>query len=337
MLRIIVRRILILIPMLFLISILSFIIIQLPPGNYLDTYVSNLKSQGLTVSQDEIDRLTRQYGLDKPVIARYFTWMGNFLLHGDLGMSMGSAQGGWSADRRPVVDILWERIPPTIIISLLSLICVWAIGIPIGIYSATHQYSFMDYVATFIGFVGLSLPSFLFAIVLIWITFIKTGHGVTGLFSVQYVDAPWSLAKFVDMLKNIWLPLVVLALGGTAGLIRTIRANLLDELNKPYVITARAKGLSEGKLLWKYPIRIAFNPVISTIGWMLPGIVAGEQLVAIITNMRTIGPVLLNAVRMQDMYLAGAILMILSSLTVIGTLISDLALVWLDPRIRYTD
>jgi len=335
MLRIIVRRILILIPMFFLLSILSFALIQLPPGSYLDTYVTNLRNQGLRVDEAEIERLTRLYGLDQPLYVQYFRWMYNFLVHGNLGRAMGSAQGSPEAGGRLVTEILMERIPLTMIISLVSITVVWIVAIPIGVYSATHQYSLMDYIVTVIGFIGLALPSFLFAIVIMWFVFAKTGHAVTGLFSVEYMDAPWLLAKFLDMLKNIWLPVFVLATAGTAGLIRVMRANLLDELSKQYVVTARAKGLSERRLLWKYPIRIALNPIISTIGWLLPAIVGGESLVAIVLNLRTVGPVLLNAVLRQDMYLAGSIVMILSTLTMIGTLISDLALIWLDPRIRY--
>ena len=259
--------------------------------------------------------------------------MKNFLLHGDLGRSFGSY--GSSMENKPVTDIILERLPATMIISIVSTIVVWAIAIPIGIYSATHQYSLMDYIATFIGFIGLALPNFLFAIIIMWIVFSQTDHAVTGLFSLEYRHAPWSIAKVIDMLKNIWVPVLVLATAGTAGLIRVMRANLLDELNKQYVVTARAKGLSERRLLWKYPVRIAFNPIFSTIGWLLPAIVGGEALVSIILNLKTIGPVLLSAVLRQDMYLAGSIIMILSALTLIGTLISDLALAWLDPRIRY--
>ena len=316
-----------------MLSILSFMIIQLPPGNYLDTYVLNLRNQGLIIDESEIERLTERYGLGEPLTVQYLSWMKNFIQHGDLGRSFGSY--GSSMENKPVTDIILERLPATMIISIISTIVVWVIAIPIGIYSATHQYSLMDYVSTFIGFIGLALPNFLFAIIIMWVVFAQTGHAVTGLFSLEYRHAPWSIAKVIDMLKNIWVPVLVLATAGTAGLIRVMRANLLDELNKQYVVTARAKGLSEGRLLWKYPVRIAFNPIISTIGWLLPAIVGGEALVAIVLNLNTIGPVLLSAVLRQDMYLAGSIIMILSSLTLFGTLISDLALVWLDPRIRY--
>ena len=274
-----------------------------------------------------------RYGLDQPVYVQYYRWMKNLILHGDMGRSFGSYGGTLS--NKPVADIIKERLPATMVISIISTIVVWAIAIPIGIYSATHQYSLADYVATFIGFIGLAIPNFLFAIVIMWVVFSQTGHAVTGLFSVEYLDKPWSIGKVLDMLKNIWVPVLVLATAGTAGLIRVMRANLLDELDKQYVITARAKGLRERRLLWKYPVRVAFNPIFSTIGWLLPAIVGGEALVAIVLNLRTIGPVLLNAVLRQDMYLAGSILLVLSTLTLIGTLISDLALLWLDPRIRY--
>ena len=333
MLRIIVRRIFILIPMLILLSMISFIIIQLPPGDYLSSYVTRLESQGLTVDEAEVSRLEQRYGLGRPLYHQYFRWMRNFIVNGDLGRSFGSY--GSSYDNKPVTDIIAERLPATMIISIVSTIVVWAIAIPIGIYSATHQYSLMDYLSIFIGFIGLAIPNFLFAIIIMWIVFAQTGHAVTGLFSLEFRHAPWSIAKGLDMLKNVWVPVLVLATAGTAGLIRVMRANLLDELNKQYVVTARAKGLSERRLLWKYPVRIAFNPIFSTIGWLLPAMVGGEALVSIILNLQTIGPVLLTAVLRQDMYLAGSIIMILSALTLIGTLISDIALVWLDPRIRY--
>ena len=336
MLRYIARRILILIPMWFFLSLLTFFVIQLPPGSYVETYVGELQNRGLAINQGEIDRLNRQYGLDQPFHIQYYRWMKNFLLHGDLGRSFGSTDAmGTTAGWTPVTDILWERIPPTMIISLISVAIVWMIAIPIGIYSATHQYTLGDYIFTFIGFIGLSLPNFLFALLLMWFVYRQTGYAIVGLNSVKYLDQPWNIAKIIDMLKHVWLALVVLVIGGTAGLIRVMRANLLDELNKQYVVTARAKGLTERRLLWKYPIRIAFNPIFSTIGWLLPAIVGGEALVAIILNLKTVGPVLLQATLRQDMYLAGGIIMMLSTLTMFGTLISDMALTWLDPRIRY--
>ncbi len=314
--------------MFFFLSILSFAIIQLPPGDYLSTVVANMKSRGLAIDQAEIDRLNAQYGLDKPFLVQYTQWMGNFIFKGDLGMAF--------AENRPVTDILAERIPPTILISLMSILVIWLISIPIGVYSATHQYSLADYIVTFIGMIGLSLPSFLFAIIVLWVIYSTTGFALTGLFSVEFANAPWSIDKAVDFLKHIWLPIGILSITGTAGLIRVMRANLLDELGKQYVVTARSKGLGEQRLLWKYPIRVALNPLVSTIGWLLPAIVGGESLVGIILNLRTVGPALLAAIKTQDMYLAGGIVMILSTLTLIGSLISDLALAWIDPRIRYS-
>ncbi len=315
--------------MLLMLSFLIFVIIELPPGDYLSTYVAALESQGIRADDAEISRIMRRYALDKPFHVRYFRWVGGFL-RGDLGDAMASEYRG-----KPVTEILAERVPLSMGIALTSTILVWAIAIPIGIFSATHQYSPLDYFFTFLGFLGLAIPNFLFAIILMWVVYANTGFGITGLFSIKFLDEPWSTAKFLDLLKNVWVPLLVLATAGTAGLIRVMRANLLDELFQPYVETARAKGLSEGRLLWKYPIRIAFNPIVSTIGWFLPAMIGGEVLVAIVLNLETVGPVLLDAVMSQDMQLAGSILMILSVLTVFGTLISDLGLIWLDPRIRY--
>ena len=315
--------------MLLMLSFLIFVIIELPPGDYLSTYVAALESQGIRADDAEISRIMRRYALDKPFHIRYFRWVGGFL-RGDLGDAMASQYRG-----KPVTEILAERVPLSMGIALASTILVWAIAIPIGIFSATHQYSPLDYFFTFLGFLGLAIPNFLFAIILMWVVYANTGFGITGLFSIKFLDEPWSTAKFLDLLKNVWVPLLVLATAGTAGLIRVMRANLLDELFQPYVETARAKGLSEGRLLWKYPIRIAFNPIVSTIGWFLPAMIGGEVLVAIVLNLETVGPVLLDAVMSQDMQLAGSILMILSVLTVFGTLISDLGLIWLDPRIRY--
>ena len=323
----IVRRIAVLIPLLFIVSAISFLIIELPPGDYLTTYITNLKMSGIEVQEDEVVRLKELYGLDKPLQIRYLRWMGNMLARGDFGRSF-----QWN---KPVSEILKERIPLTMLISILTMIFAWSMAIPIGIYSATHQYSLFDYTFTFVGFLGLATPGFLLALILMWLIYSVFGFSVTGLFSVEFVDAPWSWAKVVDMLKHIWLPLIIIGMSGTAGLIRVMRGTLLDELKKQYVITARAKGLPEGKLLFKYPVRVAINPLVSTIGWMLPGIVSGETLVSIVLNLQTTGPVFLRAVMSQDMYLAGSIVMILSSLAVSGTLISDILLAWLDPRIRY--
>lgn len=326
MLYYIIRRFILFIPLLFILSIVSFVIIQLPPGDMLTTYLMQLRSVGVGVSQEEIVRLTRLYGLDKPLYVQYFIWMRN-LLRGNLGFSFLWGRG--------VNEILAERLPLSILMSLLATAFVWIIAIPIGIYSALNQYSFFDYIFTSIGFIGLSVPGFLIALILMWLLYSHFNLNITGLFSSEFINAPWSIYKILDMLKHVWLPLIIIGMSGTAGLIRTIRANLLDELSKQYVIVARAKGVPERRLIFKYPVRIAINPLVSTIGWMLAGIVSGETLVSIVLNIPTVGPILLQATLGQDMYLAGSITMLLSTLTIIGTLISDILLAWVDPRIRY--
>jgi peptide/nickel transport system permease protein len=327
MLAYIARRFVIMIPMLVLLSIISFVIIQLPPGDYLTTYINARRATGEVFNQAEIDALRAQYGLDQSVYVQYAKWIGNIVLHGNFGMSF-----FWS---RPVNDLLVERLPITIFVSLASLIVVYILAIPIAIFSAIYKYSWFDYLATTFGFVGLAMPSFLLALVISWLFFLISGDMVTSLFSLDFRDAPWSFAKFLDLLSNVWLPILIIGLSGTAGLIRTLRATLLDELSKPYVVTARSKGLTETRLLLKYPVRIAMNPVFSTIGWLLPGLINGGVIVGIVLNLQMIGPVLMQATLNQDMYLAGSIVLILGVLTVFGTLISDVLLAWLDPRIRY--
>jgi peptide/nickel transport system permease protein len=327
MLTYIVRRILLLIPVIFIISIVVFVIIQLPPGDYLTTYINNLKANGIEVTESQAAALKAQYGLDQPESKQYYLWMKNMLLYGDFGRSL-----QWN---KPVKTILLERIPLTMGVSLATTFFVFLVAIPIGIYSATHKYSAFDYAFTFIGFIGLSVPGFLLALVAMWLIYSLTGATVSGLFSAQWADAPWSLGKLLNLLSRIWFPMIIIGMSGTAGLIRVMRGNLLDELQKQYVVTARAKGLPEREVLFRYPVRIAVNPIISTIGWILPSIVGGEVLVSIVLNLQTTGPVLLQAVRYQDMYLAGSITLILSILTIIGTLIGDILLVWLDPRIRF--
>jgi peptide/nickel transport system permease protein len=326
MLNYIIYRIAIAIPLLLILSIVSFVIIQLPPGDYLTTYLNTLRLSGIQLNEDEVVRLKELYGLDKPLYMQYLIWIKNFA-KGDLGRSF-----QWN---RPVNEILAERVPMTVLISILTTIFAWIIAIPIGIYSALRQYSVFDYTFTFLGYVGLSMPGFLLALILMWFLYSKFGFSMTGLFSPEFATASWSFAKLLNLLKHIWFPVVLIGMSGTAGLIRTMRGNLLDELRKQYVITARAKGLPERKLVFKYPVRIAINPLISTIGWMLPGIISGETLVSIVLNIQTVGPVLLRAVMSQDMYLAGSITLILSVLTVVGMLISDILLAWADPRIRY--
>jgi peptide/nickel transport system permease protein len=323
----IIRRFITLIPILFLISVVSFFIIELPPGDFATYYIENLRTTGVELSEEEEERIKQQYGLGGSAVSRYYRWMENILTEGNFGWSF-----AW---QRPVNEILAERLPMTIIFSVLSLLVSWVIAIPIGIYSATRQYSIFDYIFTFVGFIGLATPAFLLALLMAWLFFRFFDFSALGLYSAEYIDEPWSLAKSLDLLKHMVLPIVLIGLAGTGATIRVMRGNLLDELKKPYVVTARAKGLREWQLLFKYPVRLAINPIISTIGWLLPAIVAGEVLVSIVLSIQTIGPTLLRAVLSQDMFLAGSIVMVLSSLTVIGSLLSDIALVWLDPRIRY--
>ena len=327
MLMFIIRRAVMLVPILFLISVISFFVIELPPGDWVTTYVSNLRTSGIELQAGEAERLTRMYGFDQPVYVRYLKWIQGIVVDGNFGWSF-----QWN---KPVNDILRERLPLTLAISMLALVVSWAIAIPIGIYSATHQYSLMDYFATFMGFIGLATPGFLLAMVLAYVFFRYFGFSALGLHSVEYLDAPWSWDKFVDTLKHLILPVIIIGLASTGGTIRVMRGNLLDELKKQYVTTARAKGVSETKLLFKYPVRLAFNPLFSTIGWLLPAIFSGEVIVSIILSIPTLGPLLLRSTLAQDMYLTGSIVLILSALTVIGTLISDIYLAWSDPRIRY--
>lgn len=327
MLNFILRRLLITIPFLLLISVMSFVVIQLPPGDFVATYVRNLELQGGSVNEEQIEALEAQYGLDKPILVQYGLWITNIVFKGDFGNSF--------RYQRPVAEILTERIPRTVGISLVSILITWVIAVPLGILSALKQYSVWDHVFTFFSFIGLSVPGFLFALVLMYFVFTQTGWFVTGLYSPAFRSEPWSFAKFVDMMKNLWLPLVVLSLTGAAGIIRILRGTLLDELNKQYVTTARAKGLPEWRVILQYPIRIAVNPLISTIGWMLPAVVGGELVVSKVLNLPTVGPILLEAIQSEDMYLAGAFILILSMLTIIGTLVSDILLAWADPRIRY--
>lgn len=327
MAAIILRRLLLFFPLLFLISIISFGTIILPPGSYVETYVRNLEDTGYVMDEGQIEALYRQYGLDRPIVVQYGLWMSNFLLKGEMGRSF--------IYERPVKEIILERLPMSILITLASLLVTWLIAVPIGIYSALRQYSVGDYVASVIGFIGLATPNFLLALAIAYFVFAYTGRAITGLFSFEYKDAPWSVAKVLDMFGNIWLPILVIATAGTAALIRILRATLLDEINKQYVITARAKGLKERKLIMKYPVRTAINPLISTIGWTLPLIVSGEIIVSQVLGLETLGPVLLGAALGEDMFLVGSIVMILSTLTIIGTLLSDILLAWVDPRIRF--
>ena len=328
MLLLILSRLFWIIPTLVIISIISFAIIQLPPGDYLTSYIAALAESGETVDEEQIEALRMRYALDQPVYVQYFRWIAG-MLQGDMGMSF-----EWN---RPVTDLIGERILLTTIISIVTLLVTWGIAVPIGIYSAVKQYSIGDYAVTFIGFIGLATPNFLLALVCMYIGYAVFGVSAGGLFSAAYQNAPWSLAKLWDLFSHIWIPVLVIGTSGTAGMIRVMRGNLLDELRKQYVLTARAKGVHRVKLILKYPVRIALNPMISTIGWVLPSIVSGATITAVVLGLPTTGPLLLRALMNQDMYLAGSMVMMLSLLTVIGTLISDLLLLWLDPRIRYEE
>ena len=325
MLAYIARRLTIALGTIVAISVLSFVIIQLPPGDYLTSYRALLEAQGDTVSLDELEGLRRQYGLDKPMYVQYVTWVWN-MLHGDFGTSM-----EWN---RPVSDLIGERLLLTMAVAATAVLFTWILAIPIGIYSAVRQHSIGDYVFTFFGFLGLAVPHFLLALILMYVAYAWFGISIGGLFSSEFVDAPWSLARFWDLLRHLWIPAVILGTAGTAGLIRILRANLLDELRKPYVVTARAKGLPEWRVIVKYPVRVALNPFVSTIGYTLPMLVSGGVIVSVVLSLPTVGPLLLRALLAQDMYLAGTIVLMLGTMTVIGTLLSDILLVLLDPRIR---
>ena len=326
MLAYLIRRIFNMIITLLIISIVAFTIIQLPPGDYLTTYVAQMRRGGSEINEEFIQALVNQYGLDKPFHMKYLKWITNFV-QGNMGMSF-----TWN---RPVNQLVWGRLGLTIVISLTSLLFMWIVAIPVGIYAAVRQYSVGDYIFTFLGFVGLATPNFMLALILMYLGFKYFGMDVGGLFSPAFEDAPWSLAKIVDLLEHLWVPTVVLGTAGTAQLIRIMRANLLDELRKLYVITARAKGVNESRLVVRYPVRVALNPFISTIGWILPQLISGATVTAIVLNLPTTGPLLIGALLSQDMYLAGSFIMLLSMLTVIGFLVSDVLLVIADPRIRF--
>jgi peptide/nickel transport system permease protein len=325
MLRYLVRRVIMLIPMLFIMSIVAFAIILAPPGDYLQTYIAQARASGDVIDQAQVEALKATYGLDQPVYMQYLKWL-NRMLHGDLGMSM--------EFNRPVTTLIGERLMLTVGLALFTMLFTWSLAIPIGIISAVKRYSFLDHFATFFSYVGLGTPNFLLALVLMYLAYTQLGMKITGLFSEQYTDAPWTFGRFVDMLKHIWVPMLILGTAGTANLTRIVRANLLDELRKPYVTTARAKGLTERKLLLKYPVRIALNPFVSTAGWALPQLFSGSLIVATVLSLPTIGPLLLRSLMSQDMFLAGSIVLIMTALTMVGTLISDIVLAMIDPRIR---
>jgi peptide/nickel transport system permease protein len=321
-----VRRLLTALGTLVVVSIISFAIIQLPPGDYVDAYAGILESMGDVVTEDRKLALRQQYGLLDPMYAQYLRWAGK-VITGDFGLSL--------EYRRPVSLVIGDRLWLTVAVALASVAFVWVMALPIGIYSAVRQYSFGDYAFTFVGFIGLAVPNFLLALVVMYFSFRYFDTNVGGLFSSEYVDAPWSIGKVWDLLGHIWIPAIILGTSGTAALIRIMRANLLDELRKPYVVAAKARGLSEWELILKYPVRVALNPFASTIGYILPYIVSGSIIVSVVLSLPTVGPLLLRALLAQDMYLAGTIILLIGVMTVIGTLISDFILVWIDPRIGF--
>ncbi len=329
-----IHRVLVMIPTLFAISVLVFIIIQLPPGDYLSNQVAELRAQGETAALEKIEFLRQQYGFDKPLIEQYAIWVG--IWPGDIGFS-GLLQGnmGWSFEYGlPVTLVVGDRIWLSFLVSFTTIVFIWVVSFPIGIYSATHQYSFGDYSLTLIGFLGLATPNFLLALVLLYFANVTFGTSIGGLMDEQFIEQPWSWEKVVSVLEHLWIPVIVIGTSGTAGMIRRLRANLLDELHKQHVITGRAKGLPAFKLLIKYPLRMALNPFIADIGNLLPQVISGAAIVSMILSLPTTGPMLLQALKSQDQYLAGSFLMVLSLLTIIGVFLSDLALAALDPRIR---
>ena len=325
MLGYIIRRILVMIPTLLVISALVFAIIELPPGDYFETYIAELEAQGESVDQRRIEYLRKEYGFDKPLIERYVHWVAG-MLQGDFGYSF--------EFELPVTDVVGDRLWLTILLSFVTIIFTWLVAFPIGIYSATHQYSWSDYGLTFLGLLGLATPNFLLALVFLYFANIWFGTSIGGLMDPEYINQPMSWAKFKSVLAHLWIPVIIIGTAGTAAMIRRLRANLLDELQKQYVVTAKAKGLSPFRALVKYPLRMALNFFISDIGGILPAIISGAEVTAIVMSLETTGPLLINALQSQDMYLAGSFLMFLATLTVIGVLVSDIALAILDPRIR---
>jgi peptide/nickel transport system permease protein len=325
MLNYILRRILTMIPTLLVISLLVFVIIQLPPGDYLESHIAELQSQGESVDEKKIEFLREQYGLDLPFHEQYFWWLVG-MLHGDFGYSF--------EYELPVTEVVGDRLFLTVLISIVTIIFTWMIAFPIGIYSATHQYSWGDYGLSLLGFLGLATPNFLLALVMLYFANVHFGTSIGGLMAPEYIDAPWSIDKLISVLEHLWIPVVVIGTSGTAGMIRRLRANLLDELQKQYVVTGRAKGLPPGKLLIKYPLRVSLNFFVADIGNLLPTVISGAEIVAVVMSLPTTGPILLASLQSQDMYLAGSFLMFLALLTVFGVLVSDIALALLDPRIR---
>lgn len=321
-----VRRLLLAVVTIWAISVLSFVIIQLPPGDFVDAYIAKLSASGSMVSAAEAQSLRRLYGLDQPIYVQYGKWISR-VAEGDFGESM-----EWM---RPVTEVIGDRLWMTMVVSIAAIILTWGIALPIGIYSAVRQYSVGDYFFTLLGFIGLAIPNFLLALIVMYLGFKLFDANIGGLFTAEYELAPWSLAKVWDLLKHLPLPALILAVAGTAQLIRIMRANLLDELRKPYVVTARAKGLSETRVILKYPVRAALNPFASSLAYLFPYVVSGSIIVSLVLSLPTVGPLLLTSLLAQDMFLAGTIILMLGAMTVIGTFVSDLVLMWIDPRIRY--
>jgi peptide/nickel transport system permease protein len=321
-----IRRFLYMLLTVWVITLIAFAVIQLPPGDFVANLVCEMLQGAEQLDPAVIEAMREQYGLNDPIYVQYFKWVRNIITRGDFGYSF--------VFRRDARELILERLPMTFALTSASVIFIWAVALPIGVFSAARKYSAADYIVSFVGFIGLAVPNFLLALILMYLSYRYGGQALIGLFSERYANAPWSWEKLLDLINHLWIPVIIIGLSGTAGLIRTMRANLLDELNRPYVETARAKGLPERRLLWKYPVRYAMNPFVSTIGWVLPGLVAGEVVVSIVLNLPTSGPVLFNALMQQDMYVAAGFILVLSSLTVIGTFISDILLAVLDPRIR---
>lgn len=328
MISYIIRRLVYSVFLLFLVSIVGFTVIQLPPGDFLTIRIQELRNRGDLSAEIYAEQLRMRYGLDKPFWMQYIIWITHFV-RGDFGWSF--------YYEKPVSELVGERLALTLVLSVVTLIFTWALAIPIGVYSATHKYSWGDNLFTFLGFIGLSIPGFLLGLLLMFISVFYFNQSVGGLFSPQYVNAPWSLGKVIDLFRHLWIPVIIIGLSGTAGLIRIMRGNLLDILGQQYVLTARAKGLHESIVIWKHAVRVAINPLISSLGMSLPGIISGESLVSIVLNLPTTGPLFLEALMRQDMFLAGSFLMFLTIALVVGNFLADLGLAWADPRIRYEE
>ena len=328
MIAFIIRRFLLGLFTLWVISIIAFIAVQLPPGDFVDEYVANLvgdAGQGTPAAAALEDQLRAEYGLDAPLIFQYYKWMSK-VVRGDLSFSI--------EFNRPVREIIWDKLPMTLVVTGSVLVFTWTLAIPLGIYSAVRHRTIEDYSLTFVGFLGLAIPDFLLALALLWIGYFYFGASIGGLFTSEYITAPWSIGKVVDLLSHLWIPAIVLGTAGTAAILRIMRANLLDELRKPYVVTARAKGLNEWRVILKYPVRMALNPIVSLVGYLLPALISSSIIVSVILTLPIIGPLLLRALLAEDLFMASSILLVLGALTVIGTFLSDLLLVIIDPRIR---